>query len=364
MHESTSSTLASSSRKSSMQPEPLCGTDSDPQYFHPVGIFVGGIPRKCSQDKLTQFMSQFGYVKEVYISKDGSKNGHKGFAFAKFYSVSRMDLLFGTHKFLDKEIEVKRSLQEYLVLTDVPVHARESDILKTFSDLGYRISEVLVGGIAPGVPVGIVGIRLLKFHLQEQAYKMGSVVVLGKRVKLMLHIRKPKHVQCLGNQSDELQLRARQRSKTEQANLEVMYSNDLRNSACFSPKGGSSVEENALSASNTEYSPHMQLPITGGNSPLSSMKANKSDFMDFESHSQSSNFGILTQRRNMQKRVISPTRTLFSPESEHFIQDRHSSPNLRLPVMEVVHDYIETPRFVHIAKKEIVISFYAFPGHL
>src|SRR3990167_8195668 len=114
-----------------------------------VRTFVGGLSVRCTKHRLSQFMSQFGYVKDVYISKDPNNSGHKGFAFVAFFSVFRLQELFGPHFLCGRWIEVKRSLQDYLILKNIPQHISQRDIVHAFERIGYSVSEVLIVGQHP-----------------------------------------------------------------------------------------------------------------------------------------------------------------------------------------------------------------------
>src|SRR3990167_920 len=96
-----------SSRKSSMQTEASTSMIMPQVYSQPLNVFVGGLPKTASEDKLSQFMSQFGYVKDVYISKDEATGIHKGFSFVNFANVNDVHKLFGQHTWLGKRLEIK-----------------------------------------------------------------------------------------------------------------------------------------------------------------------------------------------------------------------------------------------------------------
>ena len=192
MSEFNTSTWTGSAQAQMRKLEILKDLDAEPLMVHPINVFVGGLPKKTTHELLTQFMSQFGYVKEVYISKDHTTGDHKCFAFVNFYLIFGIDQMFGRHKFLNRYIDVKRSLQHYLVLTEVPVEAKEPDIVKAFRKLGHRVSEVLVGGRIPGILPGTVGVRLQKYHHQVEVFTSLPVFILGKEVRKILHVRQPR----------------------------------------------------------------------------------------------------------------------------------------------------------------------------
>ena len=163
-------------------------------------------------------MSQFGYVKDVYISKDMDSESHKGFAFVKFSSVHSLERLFGEHRLNGKLIEVKRSLQDYVCLHGLPREATQADVEKALSDMGYSVTELLLGGHVFGVTVGTAGVKLSKYKHQEQLAKKGELKVLGCSVKALLRVQKKKEN---GETKDGLQFNfpTRQRSSTDVAPL-------------------------------------------------------------------------------------------------------------------------------------------------
>ena len=180
-----------SSRKSSMQTQASTALMMPHLYSQPLSVFVGGIPKTASEDELSQFMSQFGYVKDVYISKDEASDIHKGYGFVNFADVEDAHNLFGEHSWHCKRIEIKRSLQKYITLKGLPLKATEQHVAQAFQRLGYITTEVLIGGRTVGVPLGTAGVELNKFYLQVQVAKLGTINILGKKVKMMQFIRMP-----------------------------------------------------------------------------------------------------------------------------------------------------------------------------
>jgi RNA recognition motif. (a.k.a. RRM, RBD, or RNP domain) len=152
-----------------------------------VQVFVGGLGSRCKQSQLTQFMSQFGYVKEVYISKVGMSDQHKGFAFVNFYRVSRPTELFGLHNLNGNYVEVKRSLQGYLELQSIPLQATETDIGTMFKEAGYKVVKILLGGKAMGIAKGLAAVRLSNQIDHEQAIQTRFWRLLNQAIRLVLH---------------------------------------------------------------------------------------------------------------------------------------------------------------------------------
>jgi RNA recognition motif. (a.k.a. RRM, RBD, or RNP domain) len=197
---STTTTAASQPREYQMKSNKQHKVSQGP-YITSKGqlsTFVGGLPSLCTRDQLTQFMSQFGYVKEVYISKDMASNTHKGFAFVKFASVFLLEKLFGEHRFQGKLIEIKRSLQDYVCLHGLPVHTTEADIDDALRALGFSVVEILLGGKVSGVPLGTAGLKLSKQKHQEELANNTNFKILGHPVKAALRIQKRRDADYAG----------------------------------------------------------------------------------------------------------------------------------------------------------------------
>jgi RNA recognition motif. (a.k.a. RRM, RBD, or RNP domain) len=376
MQEFAYSTQNSFSRKSSMQRDTECSSENDSSCLFPINTFVGGIPRRCSQDHLTQFMSQFGYVKEVYISKDENNGGHKGFAFVNFSSVTRIDLLFGNHLWFGKKIEIKRSLQEYINLMGVPHQATESDIVSAFSSLGHRACEILMGGKVPGVSRGCVGVRLMKFSFQEQVVKQGFLTVLGKRVKMMLHIPGAKRPVLSMTEKSQLS-RARKQLKISrhpyikpvENQVSVRHGSMHLNSEEVSV--AESDRQNALHNSESKSAERMPVLSLSGDvgedwsggmdSPSNTDTAsNKKNRMIADSTYQKQISLVRRLSLDQHPAAIYPTEEefLLHPASDVVFKFQNTGPHsLMGNIMQLFSPEI-------IQRREILITFYAFPGHL
>ena len=363
----------------------------------PIGTFVGGLPAHCTRDQLTQFMSQFGYVKEVYISKDMASDTHKGFAFVKFASVASPERLFGEHRLNGKVIEIKRSLQDYVCLHGLPITATEAQVQQNLQQMGYTTTEILLGGKVPGVPQGSAGIKLTKHKHQEQLANKGSFDFLGCRVQAVLRIQKKKESQRSGNLF-EINTAGRQRSATD-VGLMIRLSparNQVQNqgimgtdspllscssskvdgiedpdSEVYFAKGYARKTSEALHLTRYNESPSFNnyLPRLGNEFAPGLVN---SSFL------QSPNLpGVESQDSRLMQQFLRSISSVSSPSSRAgcssvsypgvshtMVVDR--SPLLSLverldSVSQASEDRISD---LHLHKREVLIRFYAFPGHL
>lgn len=60
------------------------GPGSMGKPVHPTKVFIGKIPQEANADVLRDYFSRFGPLEDVYVPKDPSKSGHRGFAFITF----------------------------------------------------------------------------------------------------------------------------------------------------------------------------------------------------------------------------------------------------------------------------------------
>ena len=372
MSEHSTSTRKDSGHTQTTKVENTPDLDSQPAMVHPINVFVGGLPRKTTVELLTQFMSQFGYVKEVYISKDETTGNNKCFAFVNFHSIFRIEEFFGRQKFLNRYIDVKRSLQHYLVLTEVPLEAKEPDIVKVFRTLGHRVSEVLVGGKIPGVAPGTVGVRLLKFHYQLEIYMSVPVVILGKEVRKMLHVRQPR----LGkNQTYTGMLLpvgfadiiCNSRAPTlEAAGIQFQKSVDFFGSdsptyqeANYRGSIGPNLSGTKIGKTAGGNSLQQEVSITHDNSKCSTVSATL-----HHQHGRNEINNLLPKFQTPFKGVPIQESSSSSEYCTEFSTRKDSSPILGLKNDAMTRTTISSPCFTPYQTNQIWISFYAFPGHL
>jgi RNA recognition motif. (a.k.a. RRM, RBD, or RNP domain) len=342
-----------------------------------VSVFVGGLGNHCNQKQLTQFMSQFGYVKEVYISKVKETNEPNGLAFVNFDILSRPDELFGLHNLKGNYIEVKRSLQGYLELQQVPIHASEKEIVSMFRDAGYRVVQILLGGKVGGIALNSAAVKLLKHHDHEQAIQIKSWKLLDQEIKIVLHA--PKRV------SD------RTGSKTKKPTS--LYHQEKRP---FFESFGATATSNSLTSTNMIKVPYDPQLIRDsfkqeGMQPSSVMAIKRCDNnknkppvdpqRDFTKGCKDINRGPCPTDKSIGGDIFYETKdaqeTLFRKigiESAEQRMNRTSSPNnCYRELYPAVHHREQTAK-QHTSlsdvdsdssqTQEILIAFYAFPGHL
>ena len=337
-----SSTLSTKTSYSSMNGPEQSQDPLDADSNQAMSVFVGGLPPRCTQDQLTQFMSQFGYVKEVYISKHRKYPGHKGFGFVNFSHVTDPTLLFGKHSWKGQLTEVKRSLQNYLQLHDIPPQVTRADILSVFSQKGFQVWEILMGGIDAGIPQGVAGVRLSQYCHQEQVSMMGYIEILNQPVRVALHIPKNQYMppKPLSIQNSPGQPRPRrfnsQTSDEHQSFPRITTSSEDLLSAHTSGNGAQ----------------------TEGGNIRSSISGLSRDSADHEPHSKIESGSSFDHH---QPRYDQPVGLRANPVPVMVT----SGPSQPLPVglgMNPATGW-RTPR-PFTARREVFITFYAFPGHL
>lgn len=167
--------------------------------------FVGGLPFYCDEQDLGMFMSQFGTVLDVYISREQT-GYHKGFAFVNFSSVYSLEKLFGEHYFKSKVIEVKRNLHNQLLLSPIPEEATAADIQRAVEELRFPVAEVTIGGEHNGVPAGSASVRLVREDQMYQAVSIGKLMILDKQVEILSRAaKKPQNVGIKDNSNRKKQ---------------------------------------------------------------------------------------------------------------------------------------------------------------
>jgi RNA recognition motif. (a.k.a. RRM, RBD, or RNP domain) len=375
MLEFTNSTGDYISHKSSMQGDTTCSSQPDIDSPYPISTFVGGIPRRCSEDQLTQFMSQFGYVKEVYISKDEKNGGHKGFAFVNFSSVNRMDYLFGNHLWLGKKIEIKRSLQEYINLINVPEEATQGDIISAFTLLGYRALEVIMGGRVPGVLKGHVGVRLMKFSFQEKVAKLGTLMILGKKVKMMLHRPTDRKIFSAWTRIPK-STKARQRSKIDQeiffAESDSWQTPTRHDSMCLNSDELPVQDEKhrRLCASTSGLTERFEaLDSPSQFADHRNVKSSMTDVVGSATYEK----GHLPKLKNenylssVQKLKLAEESVSIPKEMNQYDCFLKLDPVFIYPTIgtfTLEHNFGKQFAISEVPRREVLIAFYAFPGHL
>eukprot|EP00419_Tripos_fusus_P009886 CAMPEP_0172669788 /NCGR_PEP_ID=MMETSP1074-20121228/9898_1 /TAXON_ID=2916 /ORGANISM="Ceratium fusus, Strain PA161109" /LENGTH=231 /DNA_ID=CAMNT_0013486609 /DNA_START=47 /DNA_END=743 /DNA_ORIENTATION=- len=75
-------------------------------------IFVGGLPRNCSDDAFSSYFEQFGNITDVVVMKDRDTGESRGFGFVTYDSPETVDRVIeraAQHKIHDKWVDVKRA---------------------------------------------------------------------------------------------------------------------------------------------------------------------------------------------------------------------------------------------------------------
>lgn len=75
-------------------------------------IFVGGLPKNCSDEAFSSYFEQFGNITDVVVMKDRETGESRGFGFVTYDSTDTVDKVIAQaadHKIHDKWVDVKRA---------------------------------------------------------------------------------------------------------------------------------------------------------------------------------------------------------------------------------------------------------------
>ncbi|EER11247.1 conserved hypothetical protein [Perkinsus marinus ATCC 50983] len=88
-------------QQQSQKDEPPSQAGPKPQHHHhqqqqqkefsddPCKVFLGGLPQSADQNRVTEYLSQYGDVQDVTVMYDRNTGRHRGFAYATFEVVDR-----------------------------------------------------------------------------------------------------------------------------------------------------------------------------------------------------------------------------------------------------------------------------------
>lgn len=229
-----------------------------------------------------------------------------------------------------------------------------------------------MGGRAPGVPRGVAGVRLSKFYHQEQVSKLRTIKILDSTVSIALHI--PKRKQSANDyQSKEAQyVTTRPRSFTWKdvtataswpvSETESTNKDATPHSEYFAPEP-KQRQRNTFTCTTTtalEFSQFEELPGRSRTTSTDGVSESPSN----ESRSpvgDHQNWGEGQVGRNTQ--TPQRDRTTVSVSEQTLL-----GPNIQVEEGLLAAQDILKATFPTLygpsLKREVVINFYAFPGHL
>ena len=75
-------------------------------------IFLGGLPRNCTEETLTQYFTKFGEIMESTVVRDNVTGNSRGFGFIKFKDPDSVQtaLAAGNHTIDGKSVSSSRCL--------------------------------------------------------------------------------------------------------------------------------------------------------------------------------------------------------------------------------------------------------------
>lgn len=83
--------------------------------FNAVKIFVGGLPASCDYEKLTEYFSTYGAIKDAVVMMDAQTQRHRGFGYVTFEENSSVEAAlknYSENKVDGKWVEVKRCIPQ------------------------------------------------------------------------------------------------------------------------------------------------------------------------------------------------------------------------------------------------------------
>eukprot|EP00252_Welwitschia_mirabilis_P027434 TRINITY_DN9403_c0_g1_i1.p1 TRINITY_DN9403_c0_g1~~TRINITY_DN9403_c0_g1_i1.p1 ORF type:complete len:314 (+),score=51.35 TRINITY_DN9403_c0_g1_i1:180-1121(+) len=115
-------------------------------------IFIGGLSRDTTTEKMTEHFKKYGEIIDAVIMKDRVTGFPRGFGFVTYADPSVVDAVMkDTHTLDGREVEIKRSIPR-----------ENMDLLK-----GPKTKKVFVGGLLPSIK---------KEELEKYFRKYGNVV--------------------------------------------------------------------------------------------------------------------------------------------------------------------------------------------
>lgn len=83
--------------------------------FNVVKIFVGGLPATCDYEKLTEYFTTYGAIKDAVVMMDAQTQRHRGFGYVTFEDTSSVEAAlknYSENKIDGKWVEVKRCIPQ------------------------------------------------------------------------------------------------------------------------------------------------------------------------------------------------------------------------------------------------------------
>ena len=122
-----------------------------PEIDPALQLFVGGLPKKASNDSLQEYFETFGQIVECRIVTDKVTQQSRGFAFVTFTDAKAFEkaVYCKTHKYLKATISVKPAMskneseqinmeekERKLFIVGIPHKTRQQDLVRLFQKYG------------------------------------------------------------------------------------------------------------------------------------------------------------------------------------------------------------------------------------
>lgn len=126
-----------------------------------VHLFIGGLPQKCTREDLGDYLSRYGKVVDLDLSRDLEEGiNHRGFGFAVLAQVQNTDILMGGHRIHGKKVEIKPRTNEKIFINNLPWDCTKEMVIDAFDFYKIALAEVFIGNGDNGMELGTGYIRI------------------------------------------------------------------------------------------------------------------------------------------------------------------------------------------------------------
>lgn len=152
--------------------------NSEPNQL--VHLFIGGLPQKCTREDLGDYLSRYGKVVDLDLSRDPEEGiHHRGFGFAVLAQVQNTDVLMGGHRIHGKKVEIKPRTNEKIFINNLPWDCTKEMVIDAFDFYKIALAEVFIGNGDNGMELGTGYIRIKITGPRAKDWTPHSLTKLG-----------------------------------------------------------------------------------------------------------------------------------------------------------------------------------------
>lgn len=152
--------------------------NSEPNQL--VHLFIGGLPQKCTREDLGDYLSRYGKVVDLDLSRDPEEGiHHRGFGFAVLAQVQNTDVLMGGHRIHGKKVEIKPRTNEKIFINNLPWDCTKEMVIDAFDFYKIALAEVFIGNGDNGMELGTGYIRIKITGSRAKDWTPHSLTKLG-----------------------------------------------------------------------------------------------------------------------------------------------------------------------------------------